>query len=115
MNNLAWLYHEKKDPRALAIAEKAYNEAPQAAAVADTYGWILIQNRNIEKGLEILQKAAEAAPGEPQIQLHFAHALAESGQRDRAIAVARKLAGPELPAAVRAEAGTLISRLEKGS
>ncbi|MGZ5781259.1 MAG: XrtA/PEP-CTERM system TPR-repeat protein PrsT, partial [Burkholderiaceae bacterium] len=42
LNNLAWAYQQEKDPRALEIAEKAYQVAPNSAAVWDTLGWILV-------------------------------------------------------------------------
>ena len=36
LNNLAWLYNEKKDPRARELAERAFKQAPDAPAVMDT-------------------------------------------------------------------------------
>ena len=41
LNNLAWLYHESGDQRAVPMAQKAYELSPDNAAIVDTYGWII--------------------------------------------------------------------------
>jgi Tfp pilus assembly protein PilF len=83
LNNLAWLYQQKGDARAEETAKRAYTAAPQVAAIADTYGWILVENGRPGEGLPILQKAAESA-NQPQIRFHYAAALAKVGQADAA-------------------------------
>ena len=42
LNNLAWLYHEAEDARALPTARRAYELAPEQPEIMDTYGWILL-------------------------------------------------------------------------
>lgn len=91
LNNLAWLYQQAKDSRALPTAEKAYGISPGVAAVGDTYGWILFTTGDSTKALEVLRKAAALAPENGQIQLHFAHALSTSGKRDEAVTLLRRL------------------------
>jgi len=91
LNNLAWLYHETGDSRALATAEKAYAAAPKVGAVADTYGWILIQGGKTDEGVRILGEAAELDPRDPQIQFHLAYALSETGERQRAREILQSL------------------------
>jgi predicted Zn-dependent protease len=93
LNNLAWVANELKDPAALGYAEKAYALAPGNAAVADTYGWLLVGKGDTKRALEILGKAAAAAPNSGEIRLHYAQALIKSGDK----AAAKK----ELDAAVR--------------
>lgn len=83
LNNLAWLYHEKGDGRASATARRAYAAAPDVAAIADTYGWILVNEGDINQGLPVLQKAA-ASKSLPEIQYHYAVALVKAGRRDEA-------------------------------
>lgn len=71
LNNLAWLYHERGDGRALELASRAYALAPKSAAVADTYGWILFKQGEKQKALEILKQAAELDPKSAEIQEHL--------------------------------------------
>lgn len=83
LNNLAWLYQEKGDARAEETARRAYEAAPKSAAIADTYGWILVQKGRVKEGLPILRQAAEAT-NQPQVGYHYAAALAKAGQSDAA-------------------------------
>lgn len=76
LNNLAWIYYERKDERALDLAKRAYQYAPQSAAVADTYGWILVEKGQIKEGLEILEKALALAPEANDIKEHLETAKA---------------------------------------
>lgn len=84
LNNLAWLYHEKGDQRAAQVGKRAYAAAPNVAAVADTYGWILIQTGDVKQGLPILQKALADSKSQPDIHYHYAAGLAKDGQQDAA-------------------------------
>ncbi|WP_062059846.1 tetratricopeptide repeat protein [Cellvibrio sp. OA-2007] len=74
LNNLAWLYYERKDPRALEYAKKAYELAPNSAPIADTYGWILVEKGELQKGIELLSKAVQLDPGNQEIQDHLKEA-----------------------------------------
>jgi tetratricopeptide (TPR) repeat protein len=76
LNNLAWLYYEKKDPRAEALAQRAAQLAPGAAEVLDTYGWILVETGKVKEGVEILERAANIAPGNQEILAHLKAAKA---------------------------------------
>lgn len=80
LNNLAWLYSEKKDPRAIEYGKKALEKAPKSAAVMDTLGWILLNNGDENKGTELLRKANEAAPKQGDIAYHYAIALQKAGK-----------------------------------
>ncbi len=80
-NDLALVYSELRNPRALQLAEKAYAKQPKSAEIADTYGWILLTGGQEDKGLGILRKAADMAPRDPSIRYHLAQALAKTGNR----------------------------------
>jgi len=84
LNNLAYVYQQLKDKRALEYAEAAYKAAPQSAGVADTLGWILLEQGDIERALPLLERAAALAPGEPEIGFHLATALVRVGKREAA-------------------------------
>jgi Tfp pilus assembly protein PilF len=62
LNNLAVIYQQQKDPRALGLATKAYAAAPGQPLIADTYGWLLVDQGKLDEGIDVLRKAA-ATPG----------------------------------------------------
>lgn len=105
LNNLAWLYHEKGDARAMETAKRGYTAAPQVAAIADTYGWILVKAGKVSEGLPILKKAVTDSRSQPDIRFHYAAALAEAGQKEAALGELRELerSGAKYPSAVDAQ------------
>jgi predicted Zn-dependent protease len=84
LNNLAVVYDELKDSRALQVADRAYHLNTRNPYVADTYAWMLVRFGRPERGRDILKTAVEAAPGIPDLRHHYAVALANSGQRKEA-------------------------------
>jgi len=101
LNNLAWAYQQVKDPRALQTAEHAYKVMPERAEVADTLGWMLVEQGNTKRGIEVLQKAVAAAPDALMIRYHLAQGLAKSGDRAQAITHLERIvaAGAKFPQA----------------
>jgi tetratricopeptide (TPR) repeat protein len=87
LNNLAWLYSERGDARALDYAERAYAAEPTNAAIADTLGWLHVQRGDAAKGLPLLAAAAEGLPAQAEVQYHWGVALEETGDRARALVV----------------------------
>jgi len=87
LNNLAWLYQELGDDRALATARRAHELAPRNAAIADTLGWILVNQGQLDEGIKFLREAADGAPGSVDIQYHLAQALSRKGDKAAAKAV----------------------------
>ena len=81
LNNLAWIYTEQRNPKALALAAQAYKLAPKSAGIADTYAWALIADNQAKTALPILLTAAKAAPKVPAIQYHLAVAQARTGDK----------------------------------
>lgn len=71
LNNLAWLYFEKNDSKALPLAKKAAELASESPDVLDTYGWILFKNGNVSEAKSILEKAAKLAPNNKEILEHL--------------------------------------------
>jgi putative PEP-CTERM system TPR-repeat lipoprotein len=91
LNNLAWSLKELKDPRALQVAEDAYKRAPKAAPVIDTLAMILVERGDAKRGVELLKQATDLAPKVPDYRLHYAQALAGSGDKAAARGVAEAL------------------------
>jgi putative PEP-CTERM system TPR-repeat lipoprotein len=81
LNNLANLYQREKDSRALAMAEQASKLAPNQPSVQDTLGWILVENGQVSRGLDLLRKAISNVPKGTSIRYHYAVALARSGDK----------------------------------
>jgi putative PEP-CTERM system TPR-repeat lipoprotein len=84
LNNLAWLYDQKGDPRSIELAEKAYQLAPKSPAIKDTLGWILVRRGDPKRALELLRSASEELPNNAEVQYHYGAALAKGGQNDQA-------------------------------
>lgn len=86
LNNLAWAYHQVGDKRALGIAERAYKLQPNAAAVKDTLGVILVDTRKDPKrGLALLQQAVKASPRDPNLRFHAAVGYVANGRKQDAL------------------------------
>ena len=99
LNNLAWLYSQRGDDRAVDYAERAYAAEPNNPAIADTLGWLYVQRGDAARGLPLLAAAAERLPAEAEAQYHWAVALAETGDAPRALAAfdAALASGAEFP------------------
>lgn len=81
LNNLAWLYQQQHDPRALSLAEQAYKQAPDNPAVTDTLGWLLLEQGKLDRALPLLKQATVLAPASTEVRYHYGVALAKSGDK----------------------------------
>lgn len=84
INNLAMLYQRRGDARARVLAKRAFDLAPDEANTIDTYGWILVNSGEAERGLTLLRNAQARAATEPAIGFHIAVALDALGKHDEA-------------------------------
>lgn len=114
LNNLALLYQEAGDGRTTATAKRAYEMAPGNPAIADTYGWILVQRGDAAAGMRVLEAATKAAPSQSDIQYHYAAAQAVSGHKNEAIANLRVLLETSPQFDSRREAESLLASLSGG-
>jgi Flp pilus assembly protein TadD len=80
LNNMAWLYDQKGDKRAVDLAKKALEKAPNSPEIMDTLGWLLTRRGDLERGLELLRKAHNTAPKQGDIAYHLAVALDKTGK-----------------------------------
>ena len=111
LNNLACIYLELGDPRAEAFAQRAYDLAPSSASVADTLGWILARKQATARALPLLEKAAHASAEDPQLQYHYAYALAQAGKRSEAREILSRVLASERYFAARRDAERLLADL----
>jgi tetratricopeptide (TPR) repeat protein len=84
LNNAAIAVHQLKEPKALQLAERAFQIEPQNYAVMDTYGWILVEQDRLDDGLKLLKGAAAKAPKSAGVRLHLAQAFAKAGDKKQA-------------------------------
>ena len=91
LNNLAWALKEVGNPLAAQVAEQALERAPNSPAVLDTLGVILSERGEHPRALELLKRATSMAPKAPLLRLHQAQALARSGDKAGARAIAESL------------------------
>lgn len=97
-NNLALLLQQMgRDEEAITSARTAYllSEGRAAhAGVADTLGWILLRNGQLDEALSLLRQAHQGFPDQPEVALHLAEVLlatADAGdERVVASSVARE-------------------------
>ena len=97
LNNLAWVYQQDKDPRALETAEHAAKVAPNNPVIMDTLGWMLVEQGDLKRGLPMLQKAASMAPEAKDIRYHMAIAMQKSGDKAGARKELEKLFADKKP------------------
>jgi len=119
LNNLAWsLSMRGADPeRALSYAERAFFLAPSAAS-ADTLGWVLVRQGQLDRGVALLRQAVEASRGErgadPSMVYRLAVGLKALGRRDEAAEVLRPALAGTTAFRERAEAERLMADLGAG-
>ena len=71
LNNLAWLLREKNNSRAIELASRANELAPEAPDILDTHGWVLHLGGNHAQAKPIIEKALALAPDNDEIQAHL--------------------------------------------
>ncbi len=65
------------------LVEKAYQLAPNDAAIIDSMGWGSYRQGNLDKSLEFLQRAYAANP-DPEIAAHLGEVLWMRGDKEQA-------------------------------
>ena len=111
-NNLALVYDELDDPRAVETAERAYAGSSGSPLVADTLGWILARRGDPARAVQLLQDAAQRLPDEPSVHYHLAYAHHAAGAPAAAKVLLRALLEQTPDFAEADEAKALLQRLE---
>jgi predicted Zn-dependent protease len=83
LNNLAWLLRHEDPGLALAYAERAHGLSPDDLAIKDTLGVLLLQAGKHERARSLLEYAAVRSE-DPSVQFHYALALTETGDLEKA-------------------------------
>ena len=113
LNNLAYVLAMQKKPGGVALAEKALQQAPKAAAVMDTLAVALAAEQQLPKALEMQKRAVAAAPEAHNFRLQLARLLIQSGDKASARSELSTLAalGNKFPR--QAEVAELIKSADK--
>ncbi len=112
LNNLAWVYDARHDPRALDTARRAYALQPTPER-ADTLGWLMLHADAPGPALRLLQEAA-VPPDNPAGRYHLAVALKQLGRKDEAATVLRALAADPAEFSDKPAARALLTELDGG-
>jgi len=91
LNNLAWIYDQQGDARALETAKMAYEAKQSDGAIVDTYGWMLVNKGRVDEGVRLLSRASDLAPDNAEIRYHLAVALIKNGMTERAKILLKKM------------------------
>lgn len=113
LNNLAWVYQQMKDPRALETAERAYKLKPDNPDITDTLGWMLSEQGNTGRAVELLQKALAAKPGGQLIRFHLAQTYMKMGDKAKARAELERIESTGTRFPEEAEAMSLLKQLKQ--
>ncbi|TCV82398.1 XrtA/PEP-CTERM system TPR-repeat protein PrsT [Sulfurirhabdus autotrophica] len=111
LNNLAWLYQQEKDPRAVEMAEKAYKLQPENIAITDTLGWILVGQGQADRGIKLLQHALSKKPDAGEIHWHLAYGYFQAGNREQAKKELKRLFDSHLSFSEEGKARELLKQL----
>lgn len=85
LNNLAVIYQQQDDlNRALDLARRAQQLAPNSPAFNDTLGWILTESGKPQEGILYLRNAHARVSQNTEIRYHIAVSLEKLGRREEA-------------------------------
>ena len=84
LSSFALMLQRMNDPDALAMAERAMKLAPQNAALAASYGSMLVNKGDLENGVRVLREARLRDPGNGSVRWLLASALTKTGKKAEA-------------------------------
>jgi cellulose synthase operon protein C len=108
LNNAAIAMHQLKEPRAVELAQRAYQLEPHNFAIQDTVGFILLEQGKVDQALPLLKASAAKAPRNAEVRLHYAMALAKKGDSAAAREEAKQAIGNNPSAEIKSAAEALL-------
>jgi putative PEP-CTERM system TPR-repeat lipoprotein len=92
MNNVAWLMTQQGKPGALPLAERANQLLPNQPAILDTLAWVLANDKQVPRALEVQRQAMARAPQDHNLRLTLAKIHLQGGDKAQARAELETLA-----------------------
>jgi putative PEP-CTERM system TPR-repeat lipoprotein len=111
LNNLAWLYQQVHDKRALSTIQTALKLLPDDPSLVDTYAWILVDRGEAKLAAGLLLKAIAKVPNATNIHWHYAYALYKSGDKQLARQELKTLLMNGAPFPQKTEATNLLRKV----
>jgi arylsulfatase A-like enzyme/Tfp pilus assembly protein PilF len=85
-NNLANVYESQGlVNEALAVMESGYKNNPENYRIISTFGFFLVKNGKLDKGIEFLQKSLEIIDHDPDVWTHLGIAYSQMGEVQKAL------------------------------
>ena len=81
LNNLAFALMDIDIVKAQTFAEQAVALKPNSAEIVDTYGWILLKNKQFDQALKILNQAKSIDVSNTEIRYHLAVTLVQMSRK----------------------------------
>ena len=106
------MYSQKDDPRAVEYAKRSFEILGNRPEILDTYGWVLVKNGQIEKGVQLLQEALVGLPDHPEISYHTAYAFVKAGRNQEARPVIANLLNKHPSSPFAAKARELLKQIK---
>ena len=100
-----------KDPRAVKLAEKAYEIAPDSPGVLHDLGRLLVESGNAERAVRILERARRLSPEAQLVRYQLAKAYVMTGDKGSARLELEELLRGKSDFPGRAEAVELLRKL----
>jgi tetratricopeptide (TPR) repeat protein len=115
LNNLADLYTEQEPQldRALELAQRAAERAPDDGTVQDTLGWVWYHRGHYDEAVACLQKAVRLSPDQGLLHYHLGQALWAVGRKKEAADALRAALARTLPTREKKEAKAALAACEK--
>jgi putative PEP-CTERM system TPR-repeat lipoprotein len=110
-NNLALIYSNQGDARALDMARRAQALAPERSAVGDTLGWLLVKAGKPGEGLRYLRNANLRNTAARGIRYHIAVALVDLGRTEEATRELHEILSDDQAFSDRQAAASLLRRV----
>ena len=110
-NNLANISSSTDIAKAISYATQAIALDANSAAILDTYGWLLTQNNEPQRGLDVLRQAFTLQSNEPSIRYHIAVTLHKLGRIQEAKSELQQLLATEQKFPEQQQAAKLLSEI----